>query len=452
MSSEVLEIWNKCLVYIKNRIDENSYKNWFLPIVPLKFENKKITIQVPSTFFCEWLDKNYAPLLKTSFEKFLGDNVHLVYQIKGNVPFEAENKKKVLDEKKTAAKKQVKKIKHPSQLNDKFSFDTFVKGDANALALNAALSIAENPGKTPFNPFFIYSKVGLGKTHLVNALGLQIEKKYPEKQVLYVTADVFVQQFMESTRSKKRNDFIHFYQNIDTLIVDDVQFFSGKEGTQGVFFEIFNYLYHNNKQLVLTSDKSPAETKDIQDRLISRFKWGMNVQLEIPKLETRIKILNKKIELEDVAIPENIIHYLAEKIKTDMRELQGAFIGLMGKASLLRKAYSLDLAREVVKQYLTVEKKRITTEYIVEIVARHYGIDLELLHSKKRQANIVKSRQVAMYFARKHTRDSLKMIGHKIGKRNHATVLSSEKSVNNLLDTDKNFKIEIDEIQNKILN
>ena len=448
-------IWNKCLRYIRDNLEQDCYEKWFLPIVPLKFEDNVFTIQVPSELFSQWLEEHYIDLIKSAFTKFLGENVQLMYNVKQEAPAAHKNGNVLAVGEKKAIPfgSQVPKKKYPSMLNSKYAFDTFIKGNSNELALNAGLTIAKNPGKTSFNPLFLYAKVGLGKTHLINAIGLEVEKNYPQKQVLYLSADRFVQQFIVATRNNQRNDFIHFYQNVEVLIIDDIQFFSGKKKTQGVFFEIFNHLHHNNKQVILASDRSPVdmETRDIQEHLISRFKWGMSAELTLPEMQTRVAILNRKILSEGVAVPEKVVEYLAKHIRTNIRELEGAMTSLIGRSSLLKIPYSVDLAQRIVNEYVGTNKKTISVEEIIKVVCGYYKIGSELFHSKSRLRHIVKCRQVAMYFGRKLSDDSLANIGYQIGNKNHATVLHACKTVKNNMDYDRKFRIEIEEIHQKIL-
>ena len=449
-------VWSQCLQYIKDNIQEEAYEKWFVPIRPMHIQDNVLTIQVPTDFFYEFLETHYVGLLKKALHRFLGKNAQLMYDIKLQQGDNSTVATKKIPSANTPKKtnthpfeNNTKKNKVYSQLNPKYNFDSFVKGGCNELSIEAGLTIAKEPGKTAFNPCFIYSGIGLGKTHLVNAIGLEIEQKYPEKQVLYVSMERFIQQFMGASRENKRNDFIHFYHNVDVLIVDDIQFLSGKEGTQKVFFEIFNYLHQNGKQVILTSDKAPTDMQDIEERLISRFKWALVASLTLPNIETRIEILKRKLEIDGIEMPQEVVAYLAKNIKTNIRDLEGGCINLIARASLVKTPYTIDLAKQVIRLFVGKKKHEITTEYIIKTISEHFNVSRDLLNSKKRQAYIVRPRQIAMYFAKQYTNDPLASIGNKIGKRNHATVLHSCKIVENLKETNKKFRKELEEISYK---
>ena len=297
----------------------------------------------------------------------------------------------------------------------------------------------------------IYGGVGLGKTHLAHAIGLEIKENHPNKTVLYVSAEKFTQQFTDSVRNNNQNDFVHFYQMIDVLIIDDVQFFAGKEKTQDVFFQIFNHLHQNGKQIVLTSDKAPVEMQGMEPRLLSRFKWGLAADLQVPELETRIAILQKKLYLNGVDdMPYDIIEYLAYSITTNIRELEGALTSLLAQATLNKKNLSLDLARAMIDKFVKNTAREVSIDYIQKIVCDYFNLPMELLKSKTRKREVVQARQISMYFAKSLTKSSLATIGMHCGGKDHATVLHACRTVNNLIDTDKRFKGYISELEKKI--
>jgi chromosomal replication initiator protein len=331
----------------------------------------------------------------------------------------------------------IRNLKIESQLNANYSFDNFLEGDSNRLARSAGMAVANKPGGTSFNPLLIFGGVGLGKTHLAHAIGVEIKDKYPEKTVLYISAEIFTQQYIDSVKKNNRNDFIHFYQLIDVLIIDDVQFLSGKSGTQDVFFHIFNYLHQNGKQVILTSDKAPVDMQDIEQRLLSRFKWGLSAELHQPDYETRISILKNILYRDGVEIPEEIIEYVARNIKSNVRELEGAIISLIAQSSFNKKEVTLELAKSVVEKF-------------VKNVSDYFQLDLETLQSKTRKRHVVQARQLAMFFAKKFTKASLANIGSQIGDRDHATVLHACKTVDNLVATDKQFKKFVEDINKKL--
>lgn len=344
----------------------------------------------------------------------------------------------------------LKKIKVQSQLVDTYSFENFVEGDCNRLARSAGYAVAENPGKTSFNPLYIYSNVGLGKTHLAHAIGLQVKHNFPNKTVLYVTIEQFTVQYIESVRNNNQNDFVHFYQMIDVLIVDDIQFLSGKEKTQDVFFHIFNYLHQKSKQIIITSDKPPVEMKGMEPRLLSRFKWGLAADLQMPDLETRIAILQKRVYSDGIDIPYEVLEYLAYSITNNVRELEGALISIMAQSSLNRKAITLDLARNMIDKFVKSTTREISIDYIQKVVCDYFNLPVDIINSKTRKREIVQARQLAMYFSKKHTKSSLATIGLHCGNKDHATVLHACRTINNLVETDKQFRTYVEELDKKI--
>lgn len=469
-------VWANCLKVIKDNINYQSYKTWFEPIRPLRLDNSVLTIQVPSQFFYEWLEEHYINLLKKTIRKELGASGRLEYSIimdsstnhkqPYTVNMPTTNKKATrnpsvsmpMDLSSSDSKEipnpfiipGIKKIKVNSQLNENYSFDNFVEGDCNRLARSAGYAVGQNPGKTAFNPLFIYSKVGLGKTHLANAIGIQVKENFPDKTVLYVSSEQFVNQFIDSVRNNNQNDFIHFYQMIDTLIIDDIQFLSGKEKTQDVFFHIFNHLHQKGKQLVITSDKAPVEMQGMKPRLLSRFKWGLAADLQVPDLETRMAILGKKLYSEGVDMPPEVVEYLAYSITTNVRELEGALISILAQSSLNKKAITLELAKQMIDKYVKNTSKEISIDYIQKVISDYFNIPVEMIVSKTRKREIVQARQLAMFFSKKYTKSSLATIGLHCGNKDHATVLHACKTVSNLVDTDKQFSNYVSELDKKI--
>ncbi len=466
-------VWDNCLVFIKDNIQPQAYKTWFEPILPVKLHENALSIQVPSKFFYEWLEEHYVKLLKVALTKELGETAKLVYIIRmentyGNrEPFtekipSSNRGKFVAQEMDVPIKSKnpelrnpfvipgIRNIKIESQLNANYNFDNFLEGDSNRLARSAGMAVANKPGGTSFNPLLIFGSVGLGKTHLAHAIGVEIKDKYPERTVLYISAEKFTQQYIESVKKNTRNDFIHFYQLIDVLIIDDVQFLSGKSGTQDVFFHIFNHLHQNGKQVILTSDKAPVDMQDIEQRLLSRFKWGLSAELQNPDYETRVSILKNKLYRDGVEMPEVIIDYVAKNIKTNIRELEGAIISLIAQSSFNKKEITLELAQQVVDKFVKNTKREVSIEYIQKVVSDYFEMDVATLQSKTRKRHIVQARQLAMFFAKRLTKASLASIGSQIGKRDHATVLHACKTVDNLAETDKQFRKYIEDLTKKL--
>ena len=465
-------VWNNCLGIIKDNVSPQSFKTWFEPIKPIRLKGNVLTIQVPSQFFYEWLEQHYIDLLKKTVKKELGEEGKLEYSIvmdnnyntkpyvtkipsrnKGNLKNTPIHMPININE--TSIRNPfvipgLKKIQVDPQLNANFSFNTFVEGDCNRLARSAGYAVAQKPGGTSFNPLLIYGNGGLGKTHLANAIGIEVKNLYPDKTVLYVSADKFQTQFVDSIMDNKKNDFIHFYQSIDVLIIDDVQFFAGKEKTQDAFFHIFNHLHQNGKQIILTSDKAPVDMQGVEQRLLSRFKWGLSADLQSPDLETRIAILKKKLYNDGIEMPYEVVEYIAYSITTNVRELEGALISLLAQSSLNKKNITIDLAKEMLDKFVKNTAREISIDYIQKVVCDYFDIPIELMKSKTRKREIVQARQLAMFFSKQLTKNSLANIGIHCGNKDHATVLHACKTVNNLIDTDKQFRAFVNDIEKKL--
>ena len=473
MNRTAQSVWDNCLEFINDNIQPQAYKTWFEPIIAVKLTENALSIQVPSKFFYEWLEEHYVKILKVSLNKELGENAKLVYIIKmentyGNKqPFT----EKIPSANRTSLKSQdvdvpfnnknpelrnpfiipgIRNVKIESQLNPSYNFENFLEGDSNRLARNAGIAVANKPGGTSFNPLLIFGGVGLGKTHLAHAIGVDIKDKYPEKTVLYISAEKFTQQYIDSVKKNNRNDFIHFYQIIDVLIIDDVQFLSGKSGTQDVFFHIFNHLHQNGNQVILTSDKAPVDMQDIEQRLLSRFKWGLSAELQNPDFETRVSILKNKLYRDGVEMDDDVIDYVAKNIKSNVRELEGAIISLIAQSSFNKKEITINLAKDIVEKFVKNTKREVSIDYIQKVVSDYFQMDVDTLRSKTRKRHIVQARQLAMFFAKKFTKASLASIGSQIGKRDHATVLHACKTVDNLSSTDKQFRKYVEDLTKKL--
>ena len=470
MEEATKKVWAKCLEFIKDNIDEQPFLTWFAPIVPVTLEGKTLKIKVPSQFVYEWLEDNYIGLLKSAMTYTLGDGARLIYIIDSpvdkkqlpstNRPELAKQSLTLATEAKDPELKNpfvipgIREITVDPQLNLHQNFDNFVEGESNRLARSAGIAVANKPGGTAFNPLFIFGGVGLGKTHLAHAIGVDIKEKYPKKKVLYVSAEKFTQQFISASTAKDKdknnlNDFIHFYQLIDVLIVDDIQFLSGKVKTQDAFFHIFNHLHQTGKQVILTSDKAPVDLFDIEQRLLSRFKWGLSAELTTPDYNTRYKILQNKFYTDGAEISEEIIAYLAENIRTNIRELEGVSNSLIAQAAFNRKEYSIELAQSIIEKSVKNSQCDLTIDHIQQIIADYFNLDIESLHSKTRKRNVVQARQLAMFFSKKYTKSSLSTIGSQIGQRDHATVLYACKTVENLIETDREFKKYVSDLEAK---
>jgi chromosomal replication initiator protein len=473
MNKTCEHVWDECLKLIKDNVTMQGFKTWFEPIRPIKLENSVLTIQVPSQFFYEWLEEHYIDLLKSSIKKELGKEGRLEYSIvmenntAGSKPYTVKipttNRRALknpavnipLDHNSTPIKNPfivpgLKKINVDSQLNPNYTFENFIEGDCNRLARSAGYAVANKPGGTSFNPLLIYGGVGLGKTHLAHAIGIEIKNKFPNKTVLYVSSEKFTHQFVDSIRNNNQNDFIHFYQMMDVLIIDDVQFFAGKEKTQDAFFTVFNHLHQSGNQIILTSDKPPVEMQGMEQRLLSRFKWGLSADLQTPGLETRIAILEKKMYADGIELPKEVVEYLAYSISTNIRELEGALISLIAQASLNKKEVNLDLAKQMIDKFVKNTAREVSIDYIQKVVCDYFDLPIELLKSKTRKREVVQARQIAMYFAKKMTKSSLANIGMHCGGKDHATVLHACRTVNNLHETDKQFRRYLEDLEKKL--
>ncbi|MFZ4632729.1 MAG: chromosomal replication initiator protein DnaA [Saprospiraceae bacterium] len=467
MTKDCYMVWDSCLRTIKKNVTPQTYKTWFEPIKPVLLDKDVLTIQVPNKFFYEWLEEHHIHLIKTSIRQELGDRGRLVYQYPDNG---IQTPTPVFDPKPSADKDDepvpgvfsadtirnpfvipgIRRTKVDPQLNENYTFENYIEGDCNRLARNAGMAIADKPGGTAFNPLVIYGESGLGKTHLAQAIGNEIHRRYEHKQVLYVSSEKFTTQVVQSIKTNSTNDFVTFYQMIDVLIIDDIQFISGKQKTQEIFFHIFNQLHQNGKQVILTSDKAPKDLVGIEDRLISRFKWGLSADLQAPDLETRMAILEMKIQHEGVDIPGDVLEFICYNIKNNIRELEGAMISLLAQSTLIRRDVDLDLAREVIRSFVSNINKEITVEFIQELVADHFSVPVDRLKQETRKRNVVIARQLSMYLAKKLTNKSLKAIGDIFGGRDHSTVIYSCKAVQDMMDTDALFKDTVGELEKKI--
>ena len=454
-------LWNRCLQMIHDNVPETTFKTWFEPIVPLKYENKALTIGVPSPFFYEFLEEKFADLLRATLNKQIGEGTRLMYSVltdktnRISVNIEGTNRSSAIPVPSTI--REGNKTPNPMQapapqdldphLNPNYNFDTFIKGASNEFSRTVGETVAKNPAKT-FNPLFLYGPSGCGKTHLTNAIGTRIKELYPEKRVLYVSAHLLQVQYTDSVRTNNYNSFMKFYQNIDVLIVDDIQEFAGLSKTQNTFFHIFNHLHQNGKQLILTSDRAPVMLQGMEERMLTRFKWGLVAELEKPDMELRKNILRNKIHRDGLNIPDNVINYIAENVNESVRELEGIINSLLAQSILFKREIDMSLAERIIKKAVRIiENKPITIEEIIAKVCEHYKMDESVLHTKSRKREIVQVRQVAMFLAKKHTDISTSKIGHLIGNRDHATVLHACKIMKDLVEVDKEIRADIEEIE-----
>ncbi|MDR3609199.1 MAG: chromosomal replication initiator protein DnaA [Ignavibacteriaceae bacterium] len=451
-SSDLTSTWKECLRVIKDNVTQMTYNTWFLPIKPLEISDSTLKVQLPSQFFWEWIDEHFNTLISKTIHEVMGPNAKLAYIISE----EKETFDKLsLIKKDPTSPNSVLISSKPKQdfetfLNPRYKFENFIKGDGNQLARAAAGAISDNPGGTSFNPFFVYGGVGLGKTHLIQAIGNKIIDNFPDKKVIYLSSDTFTVEFVEAVQSNKVNEFSNFYRNMDVLIIDDIQFLLGKEKTQDLFFQIFNILHQSRKQIILSSDKPPKDLKGLDDRLISRFQWGLTADIQPPDLETRIAILNKKSEEYGMVISRDILEYIASNITSNIRELEGCLIKLLANVSLNSKEINLELTKKTVKEIATDRKINITIETITKTVCNYLKVDENKIRDKTRKKEVVLARQVAMYLSKELTKCSLKTIGLNFGGRDHSTVIHACATIEGMKLTDSTVKYLVDNLRTQI--
>ena len=452
MQTDYQTLWNKCLAVIKDIVPKAAFDTWFVPIVPLSYEDKKFTIQVPSQFFYEYLEEKYVNVLKVTLYRVIGQGTILNYRIMvdkttgGTVDYPAENASTAV---KKVTPKDANKAPNPfmttapqdldPQLNPKYNFDNYFEGTSNKLVRTA--------GKTTFNPLFIFGPSGVGKTHLCHAIGTRIRELHPEKKVLYVSSHLFRVQFTDAIRKNTTNDFLNFYQNIDVLLLDDIQELIGMDKTQNTFFHIFNHLHQLGKQLILTSDKPPVDLQGMEERLITRLKWGLTAELSRPDLDLRKKILKNKINHDGIMIPDEVFNFIANNVTENVRDLEGILVSLMANAVINNREIDLPLTKRVVSQAVRLEKKQISVQMIQEIVCKYFNLEQSVIQTNSRKREIVQARQITMYLAKKYTDSSFSHIGKIVGKKDHATVLHACKTIKDQIETSKSFRSSVEEIE-----
>lgn len=459
-----IKVWNSCLQMIKDVIPETGFNTWFTPIKAVSLVDNTFTIEVPSEFVREYIEEHYINYIFRALRRELGNDVKLMYKVRvvknDTVTIPSQDTHSLKNKSVPVAQKDtnsmnpfiipgLKQLNIDPQLNPTYSFENFIEGECNRLGRAAGLSIANSPGKNAFNPLFIYGGPGMGKTHLAQAIGIEIKNKYPDKIVLYVSANRFMTQYIDAVNIKnKMTDFLHFYQMIDVLIVDDVQEFAEKAGTQNAFFHIFNHLHQSGKQLVLTSDKAPVDLVGLEQRLLSRFKWGLSVELLPPSFDTRLAILKSKSLKDGIELPEDVLHFLASKLTGSIREIEGTLVSLIAHATLSKEKITMELAQSLIEKIVSYNvEEEVSLDKIQKVVCNYFELSPEVIVSKSRKRNIVQARQIAMYLGRSLTKTSLAAIGESIGGKDHATVLHACNTVNDLIETDKTFKQYVNDIE-----
>lgn len=478
-TNDAAAAWTKCLSIIQDNVNERAFHTWFDPIKAVSLENNIMTLQVPSQFFYEWLEEHYVELLGKTIKRVLGKDGGLEYRIvmvdgnssrSGginsvvNVPGSINPKPSVgnnivdlplhvkdpMNIKNPYSIPGLKRTVIDPQLNPNLTFDNLVEGDCNRVARLAGLNVAQKPGATSFNPLVIFGSTGLGKTHIAQAIGNEVRRLHSNKTVLYVSAEKFINQFIDHSKSGEVNDFIHFYQLIDVLIIDDIHIFTSAPKSQEVFFAIFNHLHQGGKQIILTSDTAPKDLDGMQERLLSRFRWGLNTDIQAPDFETRQEILRLKMKQDGMELTDDVVKYIAFNIQNNVRDLIGASISLFAQATLNKKEIDLDVAKRVMKNLVKMNTRELTIESIQKMVCEHYNIPYDKLLVKTRKREIVQARQITMFLAKKFTKSSLKNIGEHFGGFDHTTVIHSCQTVEDLMDTDNDYKEKMDELQQKV--
>ena len=454
--------WDECLRLIQANVSEQQFKTWFAPIVFESYSEKEqmLLVQVPSSYVCEYLEQYYVGLLSKVLARVFGASVRLSYRIvtvkaRHNVTVDVESDGATLEVQPTTRANQsptVLDAATPQQLNPqldvKKNFQNFIEGDSNKLPRTVGLSIAEHPGKTTFNPFFIYGPSGCGKTHLINAIGVRCKETYPQKRVLYVSARLFQVQFTDSVRHNTTNDFINFYQSIDVLIVDDIQEWMNAPKTLDTFFHIFDHLFRIGKQIILASDRPPVDLQGVKDRLLTRFACGLIAELEKPNVQLCIDILNAKCRRDGLKIPADVIQYIAETANGSVRDLEGVVNSLMAYSIVYNTHLDMRLAERIIKRAVKVDNHPLTIDDILEKVCRHYNVEQRQVFSKSRKRDLVQVRQISMYLAQKYTKMPAGRIGQLIGNRDHSTVIHSCNTVEQRLKVDTTFSDEVRSIEN----
>lgn len=457
-------LWDRCLDIIRDNISPEQFAASFAFVKFHSFEDGKLVLDVPSEFVKKLLEDNFLPLMGSTFKRVFGNsikalyyNIAVVQAKRGGDVIEKTNiaPKVVNGTPRDDARKTPDVVTAPqvqdldSQLHPNYTFDNYIEGDSNRLARSVGESIANNPAKT-FNPFFVYGPSGCGKTHLINAIGLRIKEKHPQMRVLYLSAHLFTVQYTDAVRQNKVNDFIRFYQTIDALILDDVQELSGKTQTQNTFFHIFNHLHINGKQIILSADRPPIAIQGLEDRLLTRFKWGMQAEIEKPTQHLRLDILAAKVEKDGLNIPSTVLRYISENVDESVRDLEGILNSLMAYSVVYNCAINMGLVQKVMPRFVEKVEKTITIDDVKQSVCDHFNLKMSQLDSRSRTQQIAYARQVAMYLANKLTDKSHVQIGVNIGNRNHATVIHAIKQIRDMMDIDEHTRQDVEELTNML--
>lgn len=456
MNTDINKVWDSCLTNIRNNVNERSFRTWFRPIVPVALEKNVLTVQLPNEFFYRHLEEHYLDVLKQTIRNELGPTARLEYQIvRQRDAKSTDSKRKDNTPEKVQIKNPfvipgIKKIRVESQLIKTYTFENFIEGDCNKLARSAGVRLAESPGSTAFNPLTIYGNSGLGKTHLAHAIGNLALSYQPDIKVLYVSTEKFTNQIIQAIKSGNISELVAFYQELDLFILDDIHFLAKREKTQEILFHIFNQIHHNGKQIVLTSDRPPKDLSGMDERLISRFKWGLSADLTAPDFETRMAIAQYKLEKEKKQIPNEVLEYVCFNIRDNIRELEGLLTSLLFQASVTNAKIDIALAESVLAKFIEKEQKEINVENIKSLVCGVLEIDEKQITGKSRKRDFVSARQIIMYLAKNYTSASYKEIGESFGGRDHSTVIHACKAVKDQIETNKLFRDKLNKLEKDI--
>ena len=454
MTQTIQQQWAQCQTILADNLTSSAYQTWFGPIVPLQFAEGKLVLQVKSQFVAEYIEENYLPLLSSAILRVFGQGTQLEYRIlidsqsgaATNLP-SAGTQTQVQP---MPANQMMATTDFESQLNLLYTFDSFIAGEPNKLARTAGLAISKQPGYTAFNPLFIYGGSGVGKTHLANAIGLQVKALHPQARVLYVSANTFKLQYQDAAKQNRIPDFLNFYQSVDVLIVDDIQYFAGLKGTQDTFFHIFNYLQQSRKQLILTSDRAPVELKDLEERLLTRFKWGLSAEIMKPDYQLRRDILISKMRRDGITLDDAIVDFVAMNVRDSVRDLEGILASLLAHSTLTDKEIDLALAEQVVSRIVAIEPRLVSVDEVIRKVAKHYNVTEKSIVAQNRSREISQARHIATYLCKQLTNASLTEIGFKMGRRTHATVLHSVQLIKDQMEFDPVLRQHLNQIENAL--
>jgi chromosomal replication initiator protein len=453
MTTTLAQQWAQCQTILADNLTASAYQTWFAPIVPLQFAEGVLVLQVKSQFVAEYIEENYIPLLSSAIIRVFGQGTRLEYRVLIDSTTGAGT---MLPSAGAPAKSQwVMPAAHPSsddlpKLNELYTFDSFIAGEPNKLARTAGLAIAKQPGYTAFNPLFIYGGSGVGKTHLACAIGHQVQALHPQARVLYVSANTFKLQFQDARKDNRIPDFLNFYQSVDVLIIDDIQYFAGLKGTQDTFFHIFNYLQQSRKQLILTSDRPPIELKDIEERLLTRFKWGLAAEITRPDYTLRKNILLSKMRRDGIMLSDEVVDFIAANVRESVRDLEGILASLLAHSTLTDKEIDIALAEKVVSHIVALQPQTTTVEDVISAVAQHYNIPEKAIMAQNRSREVTAARHVAAYLSKELTESSLTEIGYRMGKRTHATILHSIAYVRETMEFDPVLRQHIAQLQSAL--